>query len=239
MFTTIDKINVHYIKKGKGQPLLFLHGVFLDSSAFKKLTDLLSKKFTVYILDFPMHGKSGDMEKSYSIANYSDLVSKFIKNIKIKDPIIMGYSAGGLIASVYASRKKVKKLILIDPAGIGSKSLLYILFKIIFIMVPLSLFWNPVGFLKILSNGFYNLSKNLFNKKFYESSKEFLKDNIYHLRKIRCPTMIIWANMDEVLPFRNSKIFLKNIKNSKLMKIKGNHAWPVLRPEKINRLINS
>ncbi|MBW2992176.1 alpha/beta hydrolase [Candidatus Woesearchaeota archaeon] len=235
MFINIDNTKIHYIVRGKGQPLIFLHGIFLDTGAYKELFEILSRNFTVYGIDLPAHGKSGDFKGSASIEQYSDLIEKFVSELKIKNPVIFGYSAGGLIAILYASRNKVKHLILGDSAGvIHSSSIFFILLRLIFLMIPFGFFWNPFKLLKVSFNGISNFFRNIFTKKFFVLSSDVLNSDFSeYLKKIKCPTTIFWAKYDEVIPFKYSEIFQKNIKNSKLIKITGNHMWPILRPKEI------
>ena len=235
----IDNIKINYIKQGKGQPLVFLHGIFLDTAAYKGLIKILSKYFKVYAFDFPMHGKSGTIKEKISVDYYTRITEKFVKKLKIKNPIIFGFSAGGLIALLYASRNKVKELILGDSAGAKyTKSIFPILLRLIFIMVPVGFLQNPIGLLKISFNGCYNFFRNIFTKNFFILSNEVLRrDFSKEMKKIKCPATILWTRHDEVTPFKYHKVFLNNIKNSKLIEMKGNHMWLALRPKEIMKYI--
>ena len=101
MFLTINNTKIHYIKKGKGQPLIFLHGIFLDTSVYKEFIDILSSNFKVYAVDLPFHGKSGNIKGEVSVNSYYLILKGFISKLKIKNPVILASSAGALPAIVY------------------------------------------------------------------------------------------------------------------------------------------
>lgn len=237
MFISIGGTRIYYTKQGKGAPLIFLHGTFLDSSAYKELFGILSEKFTVYALDLPKHGKSDALKGKASFSRYVEVVEKFVSALKIRNPVIFGYSAGGLIALIYASRNKTKELILGDPAGAKySRSVLPIVLRLIFIMVPAGFFSNPAGSLKIAGNGLYNFFRNFFSSSFFELSGDALgKDYSSDMKKIRCKTVLLWSRRDEITPFSYSRFFLDNIKGSRLVEVRGNHQWPALKPEEIKK----
>ncbi len=234
----IGNINIHYIVKGRGQPLIFLHGIFFDSSGYKELVNILSNHFQVYALDMPNHGKSGNYYKQFSENDYVETIGQFVKNLGITNPIICGHSAGGLIALIYASIYKINKLILINSGGVKfSGSLANFLFKTVVIKTVNGLFLNPLKELQLLIIGSKNISRTMFNKNYWKLLINSLNKNYFAtMQKIKYPTTIIWAKNDELLPYKNSALFKKHISNSKLITVEGNHDWPILRPEIISDL---
>lgn len=241
VFIKIDNIELNYTKLGKGNPFIFLHGIFFDSSPYKKLINILSDFYTVYAIDLPMHGKSEKPKKYLHISNFSEIIKKFINKLNIRNPVICAHSAGSLIAIDYASKNKIKELILIGPAGIKYyDSKIALLFRIIVVKTLFSIFWNPIKALSNLKVNLYNLFRNIFNKNFWILfDKNFKGDYSSKMRKIKCRTKLVWAKYDEITPLKYASDFQKNIKNSKLIVIKGSHDWPVLRPKEIMKCVKS
>jgi len=96
-------INIYYETAGKGQPVLLLHGNGEDHTIFDLLTEGLKTDHEVFALDTRGHGES---EKIGSF-HYSDMaedVASFIKELKIKKPVVYGFSDGGIIGLMLASR---------------------------------------------------------------------------------------------------------------------------------------
>ncbi|MCR5731570.1 MAG: alpha/beta hydrolase [Sphaerochaetaceae bacterium] len=103
MFININNIDIYYENYGKGQPLIFIHGNGEDHTIFYKSADILQSKYNVYLLDSRNHGLSGHVESLHYDDMAEDIVS-FIKALNINRPIICGFSDGGILALLVASR---------------------------------------------------------------------------------------------------------------------------------------
>lgn len=113
---------IHYMLKGQGQPLVLLHGLGSSLLQWQKNIQELSKHFAVYAFDFPGFGQSDPAEEDEVSMAYIPLFMRdLMETLKIEDPILVGGSFGGLIAMHYTIRypDKVKKLVLMDSAGLG------------------------------------------------------------------------------------------------------------------------
>ena len=66
----------------------------------------MSSSFNVYAIDLPGFGKS-DIGVPLSVEEVTEIVHKFILEMKIEKPIILGHSYGGRVAIVYASKYPV------------------------------------------------------------------------------------------------------------------------------------
>ena len=112
-FLEINTKKISYYKYGDGDPVILLHGITSSSNTWKELIDDLSKKRTVYTIDFRGHGNS-DNFSSYMWSDFSKDILFFIEKI-IKKPLdLIGHSLGACIASEVAalSRYDIKNLIL-------------------------------------------------------------------------------------------------------------------------------
>ncbi|MEW6327590.1 MAG: alpha/beta fold hydrolase [Thermodesulfobacteriota bacterium] len=58
VFVRVGDVNVHYIRKGKGKPLVLIHGVFSSSFVWHKNIDALAEHFDVIALDLKGYGYS-------------------------------------------------------------------------------------------------------------------------------------------------------------------------------------
>jgi pimeloyl-ACP methyl ester carboxylesterase len=110
---------MYYECKGKGPPIVFIHGAFVDSEMWKSQKEYFSKLNAVYTYDIRGHGKTGKTEdKKYSVKLFTEDLRSFIQAHNIKTPIICGLSLGGMIAQVYAVDypDELSSLILADTA---------------------------------------------------------------------------------------------------------------------------
>ena len=185
----IKNIDINYIKKGQGNALVFLHGIFNDSTNYTCFIDILSEKYTVYAIDIPMHGKSGKPRNYVSIKDISLILKEFIKGFGIKQPIIYAHSAGSMIAMTYAAENKVNELVLIEPAGLKYYNSRFSLQFNLFIKNFYYLFYHPIKSLKVIRTSLRNFIRNIFNKNFWKLFNDNLSRNYLHeMNSIKCST---------------------------------------------------
>ena len=147
MYIKLDDINLYYEKYGnKKQEIIILPGWGDNRKTFYYLINYLKDYFTIYIIDYPGFGNSKFPDKDLTIYDYKEFIIKFIKKLKIKNPIIIAHSFGGRITSLLVKEIKVKKLLLISVAGIKRidlklilKKKLYKLLKLVKYLLPKSL----------------------------------------------------------------------------------------------------
>lgn len=75
--------SIHYIKKGKGTPLLLLHDITFYGSnyEFDTVINRLAKHYTVYALDFLGCGQSEKPKMEYTNFLYVQMLCSFIENV--------------------------------------------------------------------------------------------------------------------------------------------------------------
>ena len=103
MIIHVNGIDLWYEQTGTGPPALLLHGNGESHKIFGILTKTLSASYTVYALDSRDHGQSGkSRELDYDIMT-EDTVC-FIHALNLKKPLLIGFSDGGIIGLMLASR---------------------------------------------------------------------------------------------------------------------------------------
>ena len=107
-------IKLNYIEKGKGTPLVLLHGNGGSLECFRSQIEYFSKKYRVIALDTRGHGKSPRGDKPFTIKQFVDDLKDFLDELGIKRAILFGFSDGGNIALTFALKygEYVEKLIL-------------------------------------------------------------------------------------------------------------------------------
>lgn len=91
----------YYESRGKGPPVLFIHGNSMSGLAFEKqFAHPLGEEYRLVALDLPGHGESwpaADPKSAYTLPAYATLVSAFAKRLEIDDAVLVGWSLGGHI----------------------------------------------------------------------------------------------------------------------------------------------
>ena len=124
-FSRLSMGLTHYLWQGPkdGQIVVCVHGLTTPSFVWNPIASALSEQgYRVLSYDFPGRGYSdrptGIQNCDFFIAHLDEL----LESQGVAHPFILcGYSMGGAIAAAYGSRypKKVKRLALLAPAGIG------------------------------------------------------------------------------------------------------------------------
>jgi pimeloyl-ACP methyl ester carboxylesterase len=103
--------SIYYEKKGIGDPILLLHGGFLEHTMWDPQIGDLSKEHTVITIDLPGHGKSvGDTN-----ILIKDIILNVLDSLGIKNTSIGGLSLGASCVQdfVIAYPERVNKAILV------------------------------------------------------------------------------------------------------------------------------
>lgn len=91
------------------QPLVLLHGWGLNSAVWEPVLPQLNQHFQVYCIDLPGYGANSDvLPANYQLEDIADMIA----NVCPEQSVLVGWSLGGLVASVIALRQpeKVKQL---------------------------------------------------------------------------------------------------------------------------------
>ena len=96
------EINLNYLEKGTGFPLILLHGNGESLEYFEHQIAYFSKNYRVIALDTRGHGKSPRGEAPFSIRQFAEDLKGFMDQKEIEKAHILGFSDGGNIALTFA-----------------------------------------------------------------------------------------------------------------------------------------
>lgn len=104
------------IKKGRGkQTVIFIAGFASSSKVWDETVEILSKNKTTYTIGFSGFAGSTAQDNPDLTVWENDIV-KFIKEQKIRNPILVGHSMGGTVALEIAATHPeiISKLVVVD-----------------------------------------------------------------------------------------------------------------------------
>lgn len=99
----VNSIHLFYEKRGEGSPLILLHGNGESHRIFDRAIPILSRHFTVYALDTRGHGES-DPVSEFHYSDMAEDVKCFIEALALQKPILYGFSDGGIVGLLIASK---------------------------------------------------------------------------------------------------------------------------------------
>ena len=103
MYITVNGVRLFYEKTGEGRPLVMVHCNSMDHKIFGRSVKLLSKHFAVYCPDSRDHGKSEKI-KTLHYEDMAEDMYEFITALGLEKPVFYGFSDGGIIGLILASK---------------------------------------------------------------------------------------------------------------------------------------
>ena len=103
MYIDINNVKLYYDVVGTGSPLILIHGNGESHEIFDEAVKLLSEHFTCYLLDSRGHGQSQKVSE-YHYADMAEDVYQFIQALSLQNITFYGFSDGGIIGLLLASR---------------------------------------------------------------------------------------------------------------------------------------
>jgi pimeloyl-ACP methyl ester carboxylesterase len=247
-----EHVPVRYYEGGKGQPLVFLHGaggLDLDQGFLAALAE----KFHVYAPLVPGYGDSEECPELRDMLDFTLHTWDVVGALGLKDPILVGFSMGGMIASEMAAvvPNEVSRLALIAPAGLWlDEHPLPDIFSMLPFELPPYLFHDPAAGAKIMSAGM-DMSDPKFLQNFLVQTARQLgaagkimfpipdRGLSSRLYRIKAKTILIWGSSDKLIPPIYAQAFRRGIAGSELVLIPdAGHVAPFEKPQEVIRAIS-
>jgi len=98
----INDIELAYARRGKGTPLVLLHGFPLDHHLWDNVSALLEDKFELILPDLRGFGESTTVDAPYSMDDYASDIAGLLDQLGIQKVTVAGHSMGGYVALAFA-----------------------------------------------------------------------------------------------------------------------------------------
>jgi esterase len=115
-------MNLFYREKGKGIPVVILHGLYGCSDNWMQIAGILSSKYRIITVDCRNHGNSPHSNSHTYSEMVTDLAWLF-SDLEIEKAHIFGHSMGGKLAIAFAADYP-EKIISLSVADIAPKNYL-------------------------------------------------------------------------------------------------------------------
>ncbi len=116
-------VNREWLNRGKGAPIVFLHGFGADLNGWRPVHRLLPERRPALAIDLPGHGLS-PLGEDASFEALVEAARLALLEEGIKAAHLVGHSLGGAVAVALSREPGVKalSLMLIAPAGLGEET---------------------------------------------------------------------------------------------------------------------
>ena len=246
---TKSGIGVPYLRIGKGEPLVFIHGLGEVKEGWQNQFEL-ADQYELIIPDLRGHGEyitGGEI----SIQSFAQDIIRLLKELQIESAHICGLSMGGAVAQeIYRQAPRMcRTLILVSTFHFAPKKLgnLYLeLRKNRFDSSPNKDQIDLAS--KICLYSWNQENRQQFHQFFKPNPQYFIKslqacldvNNIGLLPKIKVPTLIIGGQYDAVLPVWIQYFMHKQIRHSELIILRNSgHIAKLEAKESFNKTLRS
>lgn len=242
-WVTINGMNVHYKKEGRGPAVILIHGTGASLHTWDGWTERLDDSLTVYRMDLPAFGLTGpEPNADYGIQMYVEFIDAFSEAMQLDSFAIVGNSLGGYIAWAYTVDypDKVSKLLLLDAAGYpheGASNALA--FKIASnpFLSPILKQITPQSFIRKNLEQVYaddsKISDELITRyhdmALRKGNRQAFIDRVHtrhsdisdRIKEIQCLTLIMWGADDTWADVDDAAKFHRDISNSEVIMYDG------------------
>ena len=197
---------VHYLKAGKGAPVVLVHGGASGADEWTRTMLRGGGRYSFYAPDLPGFGESDRDEKGYYLDDFSDFLAGFIDCLGLEKPALVGHSFGARICLDTVGRPdcRASKLVLVDASGLGKMSpfggVLFYFFKGLRAVMG-----QPQPFPRFLSSE--------------GTDWDYVGDAA--LKNIRIPTLLIWKRTDPYVSISLARRAARMIPGAELAVIGG------------------
>ena len=108
----VNGMQMYYEVSGEGDPLVVLHGAYMNIPSMGDIVGKLAETHKVYALEFQGHGRTTDIDRPITYPNLADDVAAFMDAVGLEKADVFGYSMGAAAGLQLAIRhpEKVNKL---------------------------------------------------------------------------------------------------------------------------------
>ena len=109
----VNGMQMYYEVTGAGEPLIVLHGAYMNIPSMGAIIPKLAETHRVYALEFQGHGRTTDIDRPITYQNLADDVAAFMDSVGLASADVFGYSMGAIAGLQLAIRHtaKVRKLV--------------------------------------------------------------------------------------------------------------------------------
>jgi 3-oxoadipate enol-lactonase len=249
---SVGDIELYCSERGRGEPLVLLHGLGSSTRDWELQAEPLSEKYRVISIDSRGHGQSDKPAGPYSMAGFAADIARAIDALDIRPAHVVGVSMGAMIGFELAVR---------DPLAV--RSLVAINAGVTIVPKTAKEHWQVFQRLAVSRIfGMRKMGEIIAGRLFPGPDQAPIRAQFAErwagndkaaylaalraiigwsvedrLGKIRCPVLVISGDRD-YYPIEDKKKYVAKIPNASLVVVENSgHATPADQPEELTRLI--
>jgi pimeloyl-ACP methyl ester carboxylesterase len=229
----VGTTEVRYQVHGQGEPLVLLHGLAGSTAWWRRNVGVLSRHYTVYLMDWPGFGAMRQYRRHFSVAGAAGWLGDLLGVLGLSKVSLVGHSMGGLIAAIFAARwpDRLAKLVLVAPAiGLPRRAMAAFLLPLAREAFPVHPRFAATLARDTARAGLFTLQR---------AARELLHMNIEReLAQITTPCLLVWGQRDLLVPAALGHQLQAKIQGSRLCLLpRAGHIVMYHRAEQFNQAV--
>ena len=227
--------DINYIDYGEGKnTIVLLHGWGQNIEMMRPIGDKLSKENRIIVVDLPGFGESKEPDTIWTMYDYTECIHELLETLNVKNPMLIGHSFGGKISLIYASKYEVSKLVLFGSPFKKEIKKLSLKTRVLKKLKKVPVLNKLEGFAK----------KHIGSRDYRQASEFMRKIMVEHVnlditedvKRIKCPTIIIWGTLDQEVPIERAYELEGLIRDASVIPYEGCSHYAYL--ERLNQTVN-
>ena len=114
----VNGMQVYYEVSGSGEPLVVLHGAYMNIPSMGDIIPMLARTHRVYALELQGHGRTPDIDRPMTYQHFAEDVVAFMDAVGLDSADVFGYSMGAVVGLRLAidHPERVRKLVALSVA---------------------------------------------------------------------------------------------------------------------------
>ena len=113
----INGMKMYYEVSGAGDPIVVLHGAYMNIPTMGEIIPQLARTHRVYAIEFQGHGRTTDIDRPITYQNLADDVAAFMDSVGLTRADVFGYSMGAIAGLQLAIRHPARVNKLVSASG--------------------------------------------------------------------------------------------------------------------------
>jgi pimeloyl-ACP methyl ester carboxylesterase len=223
---------VRYLEGGSGEPLVFLHGAG-GMTPEDPLLAALAQRHHVYAPFLPGYGETSECGELRDMLDFTLHTFDVVEGLRLRDPILVGHSMGGMIAAEMAAvaPNEVSRLALIAPAGLWiADHPIPDVFSLLPFEMPSYLFHDPEAGAAAMTAGLKMDDPKFLQDYLVRNARQLgmagkilfpipERGLLGRLYRVKAKTVLIWGQSDRLIPPNYGPAWQAQIAGSTLVTI--------------------
>ncbi|MHA2303373.1 MAG: alpha/beta fold hydrolase [Candidatus Thorarchaeota archaeon] len=242
-YAEVNGLKMFYIDKGKGMPLVLLHGGIATAQfQWGPSIPIFSKDFRIIAPDSRGQGKTNNPDGTFSYRVMADDIAGLIQELDLEKPYVCGWSDGGQIALEIGIRHPAIARAIVAGGVLSEITDYYIDFmKSMGLNAPgdfdLDMFREKFPDFLAAASEIHSpiYGPDYWKQLFVNISKMWMDPDAFpgeSIHKIKIPTLVLQADRDEAISLEEAIKIYRKIPRAELAVVPGSdHAAMMTKPE--------